>query len=296
MKLDIHKASKELSKLDIKIQTDHMHVEVLWFRIMKMKGEWLIDRHRHSSYEFHIVAAGSCIVKYDDIEFEVTPGDVYLTPPGVYHTQTHNDSDHYLEYSLNLDMKLVNHVMSEERQLMEALSSAKLEKYRSEELIRLFNIALEEAYMKRLGFYNKIKGIINLLLVETARTITDERLHKLDHDLSNKKCDYRYTQIRRFIKDNINRPISTSEIAVHMHLSQKQVNRIVKANSMMSTKELICESKLEKSKELLKMTDYSIGQISEVMGFSSQYYFNQFFKVREKVSPSIYRKMSNNLK
>ena len=58
----------------------------------------------------------------------------------------------------------------------------------------------------------------------------------------------------------------------------------------MTTKELIQEAKFSKAREiLLQRQDLSIREISEMLGFSSEYYFNQFFKRKEGYPPGIFR-------
>ncbi|WP_202707978.1 AraC family transcriptional regulator [Sporosalibacterium faouarense] len=296
MEIDILKASDSLSRLDLKINTEYMDIEILWFRVMEKKGEWNISRHRHSSHEFHFVASGGCKVLLDDSEFDVNTGEFYLTAPGVYHTQMNNERDDYLEYSLNCDIKVNGESISEEKQLLDILNYSQCKPYKDiNHLLRLFESALEEAYSKNFGFYNKIKSIVQMLLIESTRAITTTMDYPYQLHTQYKKKDYRFIQIERYILDNINNTITTKDIAEYMHLSDKQVCRIVQQNKEMSTKEFMCKLKFLKSKELLKNTKYSIGQISEKLGFSSQYYFNQFFKTREGCSPSLFRKKIHNV-
>ena len=48
--------------------------------------------------------------------------------------------------------------------------------------------------------------------------------------------------------------------------------------------------RIKAAKELLETTNYSIAQISESSGFSSQSYFSQTFKKFAGISPNEYRK------
>lgn len=291
MEFDILKASEELSKLDIKISTSNMIIEVLWFRVMKNIGEWKINRHRHSSFEFHFIASGGCKVLLDDGEFEVNGGEFYVTAPGVYHTQISNHNEEYIEYSLNCDINIIEGIISEEKHLVDVLKISQCMPHKGiNHIIKLFQTALEEAYYKRLGFYNKIKNVVQMLLIESARSICKTTELSYEIPLKYKKSDYRFIQIERYIVDNLDNPISTKDIAVYMHLSDKQICRIIQQCKGISTKEYICRLKFSKAKELLKNTEYSIGEISDMLGFSSQYYFNQFFKKRESYSPSKFRK------
>ena len=104
------------------------------------------------------------------------------------------------------------------------------------------------------------------------------------------KNEERFKIIVQYIKNNISSNITSCDIAHHLYLSEKQICRIVKQKQGISTKQLICKIKLDRAKELLENTQYSIKHISNILGFSSQYYFNQFFKKYESYSPTGYRK------
>ena len=75
-----------------------------------------------------------------------------------------------------------------------------------------------------------------------------------------------------------------------MYLSEKQINRIVKEEAGCSAKEYILRMKHEKAKEYLKYTVLSIGEIAEMLGFSSTAHFDAFFIKREGYTPLVFRK------
>ncbi|WBW97284.1 AraC family transcriptional regulator [Oceanirhabdus sp. W0125-5] len=291
MEFDIFKASEELSKLDIKIKSSNIEIDVLWFRVMKNIGEWKINRHKHSSFEFHFVASGGCRVLHDGGEFHVNSGEFYLTAPEIYHTQVSDGNEEYIEYSLNCDISINEESICEDKHIFDILNMAPCTPYIGIDYInKIFEKALEEAFYKKIGYFNNIKNLVQMLLIESARAVSKTTEFSYKIPMKYKKDDYRFTQIERYIIDNIDNPISTKEIATYMHLSDKQICRIIKQCKGVSTKEYICRLKFTKAKELLKNTNLSIGEISEFLGFSSQYYFNQFFKKRESYSPSTFRK------
>ncbi|MCB6603699.1 helix-turn-helix transcriptional regulator, partial [Erysipelatoclostridium ramosum] len=54
--------------------------------------------------------------------------------------------------------------------------------------------------------------------------------------------------------------------------------------------------RVQQAKELLETTNYSIAQISDSCGFSSQSYFSQVFKKACGMTPNAYRKSSDRSK
>jgi len=57
-----------------------------------------------------------------------------------------------------------------------------------------------------------------------------------------------------------------------------------------SPKQYILNKRLEYAKELLVNTNASIFEIANSVGFPDQLYFSRIFKIKEKISPSEYRK------
>lgn len=290
MKFDLLKASRKLSELEIKTKVDNLAIDVLWFRAMENRGEWVISRHMHSSFEFHFIASGSCSVLHDHGQFHVGPGEFYLTAPFVYHEQRGIGTGEIIEYSLNCDLKRMDDTPTEFSQLLEVLSAALCKPYKdSYGAIRLFHKALIESYSQNLGFFNNIRNLVPMILTSAARSIGKNIPLKYEIPLKKRKDDYRLIEIERIIEDNLSNPLSTKDIATHMYLSDKQVCRIIKEKKGLSTKEFISQIKLQKARELLRETNLPVKQISDMLGFSSEYYFSQFFKRTEGYPPGIFR-------
>lgn len=295
------KASRKLSELDLSFAIDDLLVEVLWFRVMINTKDWIIKRHTHSTFEFHFISSGACRVRLDNDEFRVGAGEFYLTAPGVYHEQSGTSSEGLIEYSINCNLKPFKDTPSEINQILKILKDTPCKKLAdSGGAIALFNQALEEAYAQNIGFYNNIKSLVVMIIVGATRAIATrpqvgDSAPDYSIPLKNKKDDYRLAQIIKFITDNIDSSISTKDIAKHVFLSEKQVCRIIKEHKGVSTKDLILQYKLDKAKELLQQTDLSIMQIAERIGFSSEYYFHQFFKREEGSPPGVYRRNVQNV-
>ena len=52
--------------------------------------------------------------------------------------------------------------------------------------------------------------------------------------------------------------------------------------------------RIERAKILLAVTDKSITDIAEAVGFGSVHYFSRFFKDKEKLTPNDYRLLRKN--
>lgn len=102
--------------------------------------------------------------------------------------------------------------------------------------------------------------------------------------------DVRFNEIRQYIEDNLHTQIHVSDLAQHFYLGSKQISRVIYKYTGVTAKKYINQLKRQKAKELLKNTNLSISEIADRLGFTSDYYFNQFFKREEGYPPGIYRK------
>jgi len=294
--MDLKNASSELSKIDLKFQMDNLKIDVLWFRVMQQSGSWILKRHNHSSYEFHLVAEGVCRVKLDDGGFVVKKGEFYLTAPHVYHQQVYNNSDDFIEYSINCDITTVQALENSEGQAL-------LDIFRKSECrpvedkfgaTQYFYQALTEADNQTFGCFNNVKSITTMLLISIGRSMCGQEIEKYSIPIRKAGNEQRFEQIRKYIENNVCSRIATEDIAHHLYLSDKQVCRIISQHTGLSTKKYINSILLQKAKILLKDTNLSIKEISEMLGFTSEFYFSQFFKREEGYTSKQFRKNVQN--
>ncbi|MEO0340040.1 MAG: ATP-binding protein, partial [Bacteroidota bacterium] len=98
-------------------------------------------------------------------------------------------------------------------------------------------------------------------------------------------------QLRRLVLERIDdKELSTSDLGRAVFLSDSQVNRKLKALTLMTPSEFIRSIRLEHALVLLKTTDRSITQIAYEVGFNQPAYFTRRFQEKYKVSPTEARK------
>lgn len=287
--LDRNKASDKLSSLELNYTYGGLDIEMYWFRVMARQDQWSIGKHTHSAYEFHFVAEGMSYVQLQDSSFIVEEGEFYVTSPGKIHEQQSIQGQEYVEYCMHCRIGLNENANEEEELLMNLLEDIGDRKFsHSKKCLDYFEAALLCAYDEQVGFYTEIKHLIFMILISSIQQMTNSQ-HTYPISKKHKKDDYRFEMITQYIEDNINSPILVKDIAQLMYLSEKQVNRIILKNCNKSTKNYINYCKLLKAKELLKDTHMQIKEISDFLGFSSPYYFTQFFTREEGFSPRLFR-------
>lgn len=96
--------------------------------------------------------------------------------------------------------------------------------------------------------------------------------------------------ILQYIRHGTHIPLKVSDVAKFAHLSVSQLERRFKATLNFLPADFILRCKMEEAKNLLKYTDKSINEISQILAFSSQAYFTNVFKKAYGCTPKEFRK------
>ena len=91
-----------------------------------------------------------------------------------------------------------------------------------------------------------------------------------------------------YLSENTN--MSLADAAAEFNISEEHFCRIFKSYTGYRPFEYVNLVKIQKSKELLKNTNYSVGEIASQSGFDSHSYFTFIFKKYTGMTPTQYRK------
>lgn len=104
------------------------------------------------------------------------------------------------------------------------------------------------------------------------------------------KHEQLFRNATKIIQENyLDTNLSLDSIADKLEISSAQLSRIFKQYAMKSVFEYINDVRMEKARELLDSTNYSVNEISEKSGFPSSGYFYSIFKKMNGITPSQYR-------
>lgn len=90
----------------------------------------------------------------------------------------------------------------------------------------------------------------------------------------------------QLILENLSKEILPSELAEHLNVSLRQLQRQFKEEIGMTPTDLIRKIKLEKAAQLLLTSSKNIAQIAYELGFSDPAYFSKTFKKHFGKTPS----------
>lgn len=93
----------------------------------------------------------------------------------------------------------------------------------------------------------------------------------------------------KYINDNIEKKISLQEIADYVHASRSYLCGEFKKAMGTGIFRYIQEQKIERAKQMLLLTEKPLVEISTLLSFSSQSYFQKIFKEIEGITPKEFR-------
>lgn len=94
------------------------------------------------------------------------------------------------------------------------------------------------------------------------------------------------------IRKNITYKYTITDLSEDLFVSKEHLSRAFKKETNMTVSEYIGYSKVNEAKKLLALSDYSISDVSDTLGFSNYSYFTKTFKKFTNLSPNQYRKVN----
>lgn len=130
-----------------------------------------------------------------------------------------------------------------------------------------------------------------LQLIKSKERFYQTYFNSLDLEINatggNKKI---LADVIHFINENLSKEdLCVQDIADELALSRSKLYRKIKELTGKSANEMIRKMRLEKSKELLEITEMTIGEICYKVGFSSPSYYTKRFKEYTGLIPKEYR-------
>lgn len=87
--------------------------------------------------------------------------------------------------------------------------------------------------------------------------------------------------------------LTVNQVASFFNISTRRLHQIFKEHNELSPKAYMLKIKINKAKQLLEQTSVTVGEISNILSFSSPFHFCKAFKQLVGTSPSAYRKNIN---
>ncbi len=100
--------------------------------------------------------------------------------------------------------------------------------------------------------------------------------------------------IRRFIINKAHLPITTSDLAEHLHLSPSRTSHLVKESTGMTFQDLLLQERMLRANNLLLQSQMTLNEVASSIGLNSEFYFNRVFRSFYGMPPGKYRQTHKN--
>lgn len=243
--------------------------------------------HFHSSYEIHVPVSGNLHILIEDKDIFLQPGMVCIIPPNSVHYVFGDETAFRISYRFNFS-GLGNGVDNYFSLFEQAYGSIK-------------DVCIAEKCM----VYQKYLSVaVDNLLNSMPQFMVTELLFLAGCDIAfsvNKVYDvsaycnsgYSYPliaeNIEEFFNNHYNQTVCLTELADYLNFSKRHTERIMQKLFDMSFIEMLNKKRLVTAKLLLKITDMSISEIAQQLGYQDQNYFYRKFSAAFDITPGKYR-------
>ena len=117
-----------------------------------------------------------------------------------------------------------------------------------------------------------------------------ERELKREHILKNEYLDKEMDIATSYFNENYNHDINIDEYASSRGMSVSWFIRNFKKYTGQTPMQFIVSLRINNAQILLETTDYSINEISSIVGYENQLYFSRLFRKQKGYAPTEYRK------
>lgn len=258
--------------------------------------------HQNASLELVYVLEGTVIKTIEDKQYTLRTGEGYILNRRIAHSEELPDG---FLLCLNFTEELFKQITIEseinfdQHPVFNFIRHSQTEQYWQKSYLEFnptvplvnhqFRIVLDalqqELATNKLGANYLQKGLL-LRLLELLENPHMFNLNPIN--IHSNKEEFLVDRLTSFIIKRYG-DVSRKDIEVQLHYNNEYLNRLLKKACGKTINAYASEVRLDRAKELLTSTNLTINQITELLNFSSDNYFYQFFKKNTGLSPRQYR-------
>lgn len=236
--------------------------------------------HIRDCYLIHYLVGGTCMVHMDGKSYEASAGDYFVIPPNrlaSYHDNGQPMSYYWYGFGGDEAEAFYRDVLKEQVVLHAA---------NKEEPVQLIKDCLEQ---KDKPFANqfRLRGNLYLLL-----SLFDGSVPGGD-TAQEHKYDLVVEQALSYIHHNYMKNLTVHEIAEYLGMERTSFSKMFKRKVGLTAIEYIGNCQIDKALELIRNTNMSFIEISNLCGICDPYYFTKLIKNRTGMTPTQYKKTYN---
>lgn len=260
--------------------------------LAKYAQPWDNEPHVHSFYQLLLTMGGNGYITVAGNIYSTERGQLLLIPPSVPHAVMRTDaSEKSPPKAIDVKFSVPDRELSAELQKLPlCVTPSNFEYYQ----VKLENL-IGEAQGRELYSGDAVNLSFTVLLISLIRSCHGDRPDLREEAERTETLQVRLkgvdvSQLLQFINQNFNRIISLEDLSNFAHVNKTTLIFIFRQFYSTTPIKYINDLRMRKAKDLLRNSDISISEISELVGFQSIHYFSRSFKEREGCSPLVYRR------
>jgi len=268
--------------------------DLLYISKSKFENDWHSTAHFHPFTEIFFITDGKGNFQLDDKIVNVNKWDLIVINPNCLHTEKSSLSDIPLEYIvLGVDNLLLNFPNSysltdNEKQikLYEIMNFTK----DKDLILDCFNKLINEIENKEFNYEIVCKSVLTLFITHIIRSTTSLLFVEESQEKLNLEC----IKIKNYIDSHYSQNITLDYLSDLSYMNKFHLVHTFTKEIGISPINYVINKRIQEAKNLLATTNYSIRDISSIVGFSNSSYFSQMFKRLSGITPKNYRIENSN--
>lgn len=228
-------------------------------------GEWIHPKRRINSFEIIFVLDGTVYIAEEKQEYLLQKNQLLVLDPYKEHYGYKKTSEHvsfyWFHFFTNLESPLKTYTGTDIYEIKLLLK-------------KLLHIINSFAYSSRAA------DAAGLLIFEELKSLSSK---------GNASNQALAVQIMEYIRNNIKRNLTVSDIARHFGYNADYIGKYFKKNQGVMLKKYLIDQKIRLAEDLLFTTNMSIKQIAKELGYREENVFIKFFTYHEENTPSAFR-------
>lgn len=262
---------------------DKINCKLLYVTTARYDSDWHSTIHFHNFTEIFYVVRGDGSFIVEDSEFEVKADDMIIVNPNVSHTEVSNEQSPLEYIALGIEGLLFSQIIKNENTHADYFLQ-NYQDYKHEVLFYLKTLVAEVENKE--DHYDRLcQDLLEVCIINMIRRANNS-FSIASTKKMNKECSY----VKQYIDLHYQENITLDELSRLTYVNKYYLVHAFKKYIGLSPINYLINKRVEEAKVLLETTNYSVSQISDIVGFSSQSYFSQVFKKTMGTTPFEIRK------
>ncbi len=244
-------------------------------RSFRFKGE------RHPYWELTYVDSGSMVCTIEGKDFQLRQGDMLLFAPNQFHSQRAAGKNPFSFFTVSFNINLSDPAILCGR-VIESDSN----------MHKLIKQILSEYRMDMLYAQEMMVAALTQLIVTAIRASQAQKpaTHNIPSTITNQIKNQVVSNCLRIIDENIAYKLTLDFLSKRLCVSKSHLSKLFKDEVGIGVSDYVRDRRLEQAKHLIQMGNYTITQVSDMLGYCSVCYFSTEFRKKYNLTPSEYSK------